>query len=97
MVNKKLRFACYKCELRFISWQKRDKHVADDHKPSEVKVETASMEEDTRTLLGGHNVKIGDVLWIKRKVVVTKTTKTEGSDDVYVTVATIKSSWDRIE
>ncbi len=93
MVNKKLRFECGKCDERFISWQQRDRHEGEGHKPPEVKTETASMQEDSRTLLGGSEVEIGDVIEITKKVVVTKTTKTEGSKDISAVVALIKSSW----
>lgn len=93
----KLRYLCYHCDDKFISWQQRDSHVKIDHAPPKVTTETASMKIESRTLLGGRRIKVGDVIWLGRKVVITKTEKTEGSVDVEVEVAITKNWWSEEE
>src|SRR5438552_3487878 len=53
--------------------------------------------EQTHNLLGGSQLHLGDVVWIGRKAVITKITRTEGSRDIEVILRIMKKWWSETE
>lgn len=59
-------------------------------------VETApSALEEEHNLVAGNNLELGDVVYLGRKTVITRITKTEGSRDVSVTLKITKKWWSK--
>lgn len=87
------RYSCYKCFDRFTSWQKRDAHLAEAHKPP-VKTSRVFEFETERTLLGAlGQVSLGSNVKIEWYGTVIKLTETEGSKNVAVTLGIKKHIW----
>lgn len=80
----KLRYSCWKCDNRFISWQKRDKHLIEDHKPPRKTIKVSKGRFYAITLLNGKYLKLGNLVQFRQKAVIKKITYTEGSKDVDV-------------
>ena len=91
--KKKLRFACWKCNERFISYQKRDNHLVDDHKPPKKTEKKFIREGDPHNLIDGINLKLGDKVLFTKRGVITKITLTEGSNLANVEVSVLKDVW----
>jgi hypothetical protein len=60
-------------------------------------IETAPLEEENHTLLNGKNLNIGDVVWLGRKAVILRITKTENSNDAEVVLRLTKKWWSKEE
>lgn len=97
--SKKLRYGCWKCDEYFISWQKRNKHLEEDHKPLQKTIKKFVMENDSHSLLNGrkYNLKLGDKLIFTKRGVVTKITLTENSDTAEVECSLTENNWNRDE
>lgn len=48
---------------------------------------------EDHSFLGGQNIDVGDVVWLVRKAVVLKITKTQGKNSVAVQLGITKRSW----
>jgi hypothetical protein len=55
--------------------------------------EIAPFDEEDYTLLNGKYLSLGDVVWLGRKAVITKITKTENSNDIGVILCITKKWW----
>lgn len=96
----KEKFECDKCpwskEKKFNTQKGLEQHIRIKHPyvaPPAPKKETVyvpnDLEED-HSLADGKEIQIGDLIWLGRKCVVTKITKTEGTKDVEVTLKITK-------
>ena len=95
MKNKTKRYGCYKCDERFISWQQRNRHLEDDHKPPMKTTIEMKRYGEYHKLIGGVHMEIGDLISFEKKGVITKITKTENSRDVEVEVAVISDVYNQ--
>jgi hypothetical protein len=90
---------CEKCERSsFISQRGLYQHERIAHPyippPPPIRTtETAPLEEESHTLLNGKHLSLGDVVWIGRKAVITKITKTENSKNADVVLRLTKKWW----
>lgn len=91
--EKKLRFGCSKCAIRFSSWQRRDQHAQEFHKPPQKTEKRFIRTGESHNLINGLNLKLGDKVLFTKKGVITKITLTEGSNVASVEVSVIKDSW----
>lgn len=55
--------------------------------------EIAPLDEEINNLLNGKHLSIGDVIWLGRKAVITKITRTENSNDIEVVLRITKKWW----
>jgi len=95
---KKLRYKCFVCGEKFKSWQSRDRHMEENHKPPAppVKREKKFIRTgESHRLCGGTDIKLGENVTFIKKVVVTKVCLTEGSDVAEVEVSVIRDNWER--
>ena len=95
---KKLRYQCFVCGKKFKSWQARDRHMDEDHKPSPppAKKEKKFIRTgESHRLCNGINLKLGENVTFIKKAVVTRICLTEGSDVAEVEVSVIKDVWER--
>lgn len=93
--RKPVKYSCWKCGAIFNSWQARDKHMAEEHKPP-VKTTKGFIGEENHILLGGAlTVKLGDIIEFPKFGVVTQITTTEGSNDIEVVIGLIKKEWSK--
>ncbi len=92
--RKPVRYDCYHCDAFFQSWQARDKHIAEEHKPPQKTTESVLYEE-SRTLKNADRVQLGDQIEFPKWGVVTKLIRTEGSQDIEVTIAVMKNTWQK--
>lgn len=90
-------FKCYQlgCDEKFISWQKRDAHTAEAHKPPK-RSEQRFLSVSSHRLLQGQNLNLGDRVGFNIEGVITKLTLTEGSNVAEVEVSYTKDTWMRI-
>src|SRR6266498_3910714 len=85
MSKKQKRVACDKCfrddfkSERGLAQRETKAHPYIPPPPPRRETEIQPGGEEKLTILGGHNLQLGDVLWLGRKAVLTKITKTEGS------------------
>lgn len=90
---------CEKCGKGYKSPAGLTRHKSRMHPaPVPVPVPKRTTEEekgsiDTRTLLGGVDLEVGDVVYIVQKGTISSITKTVGSRDVSVTLRISKSNW----
>lgn len=99
-MKKKLRYQCYKCDERFKSWQERNHHCEQEHKPvlePKKTIEVIPGYEEVRNLIDGKDLKLGDVIWLGRKTVITKIERTENSRDILATLKITRGWYSREE
>lgn len=65
--------------------------------PPKRTTEVEPGQEENHNLLGGSYLQLGDVVWIGRKAVITKITKTEGSKNAEVVLRLTKKWWSPTE
>jgi hypothetical protein len=82
---------------RGLQQHKTKKHPYVPPPPPKREIQTAPNEYEDHSLLNGRKVQLGDVIWIGRKAVIVKLTKTEGSNDVDVTLRLTKKWWSETE
>ena len=84
---------CWKCSKRFTSWQERDAHVRDEHKPPKQTEKTFIRTGEEHHLINGIGLELGDKIGFSSKGVVTKITITEGSNIAKVEISVIEDFW----
>jgi hypothetical protein len=90
MNKNKSRYGCSQCGERFNSWQQRNAHEADAHKPPRKTIQQVKRYGEYHSLIGGMNLKIGNTVEFTKTGVITKIITTEGSNDVEIEIAVIK-------
>jgi hypothetical protein len=99
----KFKFKCDECDDKTFKTQRGlNLHTAKVHPyvpppPPKKETETAPNEYEEHTLLDGRSFRLGDVVWLGKKAVIIKITKTEGSNDVVVNVRLTKMWYSREE
>jgi hypothetical protein len=93
MKTKKLRFSCWKCDARFISWQARDEHMKEAHQPPKKTEKKVIRENEYHRLVNGLSLNLGDKVHFDKDGVITKITITEGSSVAECEISVLKDSW----
>lgn len=103
--NKKpILFPCKNCVFNAKSLSGLMSHNSHKHPappppppPKKETVYAPNVLEEDHSLLNGDKLKIGDLIWLGRKCVITKITKTEGSKDVDVQLKITKMWYSQTE
>ncbi len=97
-IKKKKKFPCSKCSFvgksqRGLSYHDTIKHPYVSPPPPRQTVKQFIRDEFGRSLKNGYNITLGSKLVFEKVVVVSKITKTEGSDSVVVDIHVITDTW----